>query len=150
MPAGDTVRLTLGGDGERLAELEPAAGDARRSLADKNLTGCRCLLEPRGDVHGIAARERAADTRAPHHELARVHADAQAQSVSEQLLESAAHGESGSQGALRMILEGRRRSEGSHHGVAGELLDRAAGGTDLVRHGLVEAVQKRACVFGVA
>ena len=39
-------------------ELEPAEGEALRAGADQDLVGLRGLLEPRGDVDGLARRER--------------------------------------------------------------------------------------------
>ena len=48
------------------------------------------------------------------------------------------------QGPLGVVLERARGAEHCHHGVAGELLDRAAGELDLLCHRVVEAVEQRA------
>jgi hypothetical protein len=48
------------------------------------------------------------------------------------------------EGALGVVLVGGRSSEGRHDCVAGELLHRAPRRSDLRRHGVVEAVEKRA------
>ena len=48
-----------------------------------------------------------------------------------------------------MILERSRCAEGRHHGVADELLDRAAGVLDLDRHGVVEAVEQGTRALGI-
>ena len=64
--------------------------------------------------------------------------------IAEQLLEPPLHRQRGVQRALCVILLRGRRTEGRHHGIADELLDRAAGAGDLGRHRVVEAVQQGA------
>jgi hypothetical protein len=65
------------------------------------------------------------------HDLAGVDADPERQT----LLQPALHREGSVQGTLRVVLERLGCTESGHHGVPCELLDRPAGGPDLVRHG---------------
>src|SRR6266511_247536 len=51
--------------------------------------------------------------------------------------------------ALGMILLSHGHAEGGHHRVPGKLLDCSAGGLDLRRHGLVEAIENGASVLRI-
>ena len=115
----------------RLPELERAAHGGDRSLADEDLARLGGLLEPRGDVDGVAADERAALARPAGDHLACVHSDAERQLVPEDGLEPPLHRQRGVQRALGVVLERLRRSEGSHHRIPGELLDGSSGALDL-------------------
>ena len=109
--------------------------------ADDDRAGLGGLLEPRGDVHGVAGDERASLPCAAGHDLARVDADPQAEPVSEQLPEAPLHRERRVEGALRVILVRLGNAEHGHDRVARELLDRAARVTDLLGHRVVEALE---------
>ena len=53
------------------------------------------------------------------------------------------------QRALCVVLERGRRTERRHHGIAGELLERAAGQPHFLRHRLVEAVEQEPRALGI-
>src|SRR5262249_44831360 len=55
-----SARLALRLHGARLAELERLSDERGRTLADEDLARGRRLLEPSGDVHGIAGCKRTA------------------------------------------------------------------------------------------
>ena len=61
----------------RLAELERSPHGGDRSLAGEDLAWLGGLLQPRSDVDGVAADERAALARPSRDHLARVHSDAE-------------------------------------------------------------------------
>ena len=132
-------------DGARLAEFERAARGRDRALTDENLAGLRRLFQSRGDVHRVAADERAAGTRRPRNHLAGVHADPQG----EPALDLPLHRKGSVECAFGVILERLWGSEGGHHGIAGELLDRPAGSRDLLGHRVVEPLQPSAGPFGI-
>ena len=116
-------------------ELDAALDEARRAGADEDLAGLRLLLEPCGDVHRLARRER----RVPlllGDDLARLDADAGLEVERPHPLE---RGEPGADGALGVVLVRERDPEGGHDGVAGELLHRAAVRDDAVRDLVEEA-----------
>ena len=85
------------------------------------------LLEPGGDVDGVAGDERAAFARAAGDDLARVDADPKLERPVEERLEPALHRERGVQRPLGVVLVRLGDAEDGHDRVAGELLDRAAG-----------------------
>ena len=66
-----------------------------------------------------------------------------------ELLDAVERRERGADGALGVVLVRERDAEGGHHGVAGELLDRAAVRDDAVRDLLEEAVDAPADDLGV-
>ncbi len=105
-------REGLGGD---RAAHEPA-----HFRADEHGTRRGRLLEPGGDVDGVAGDERLAGA---GHDFARVHADPAVEAVPG---EGAADLGGGAKGPERVVLVQLRDPEDGHHGVAGELLDRAA------------------------
>ena len=137
----DAVRLALRLDRARSRELERARGRRDRSLAGEHLARLGRLLQPIGDVHGVARDERAALPRRADDDVARVDADAHLELAGEQLAHPLLHRERRMQRALGVILERGRRAEHRHHRVAGELLDRAAGALDLLAHRVVEALE---------
>ena len=125
---GTGSRLPLASIGVVRLEHDLPLGRAERRLADEHAVDRRGRLQPRGGVDDVArdhalTRER---LRAERDErLAGVDADADVQ-VLAALGDRVAHGERGAHGALGVVLVRRRRAEHRHHGVADELLDRAA------------------------
>jgi len=144
-PSGLPLRL----DGHRLPELEGAASREHGALAGEDLAGRGGLLEPRTDVHGVAADERAAFTRKADDHFSRVHPDPQSRTVAEQLAQPMLHRKCRMQRALRMVLLRRRRPERGHNGVSHELLDRPANTLDLSGHRFVEAVEQGPRPLGI-
>jgi hypothetical protein len=148
-PARDASRLALCLDGHRFRELERTSCRRDRSLADQDLTGCRCLLEPGGDVDGIPSDERAALTGPADHHFAGVDTDAERKPTTEDLREPRLHRQRRMQGALGVVLVGCGSAKGGHDRVPGELLDRPAGTLDLDSHRSVEAVEQHANALGI-
>lgn len=124
-----------------LGELECAAGRSDRALAHQDLSGAGSLLEAGSDVDGVACHERASFARAADHDVAGVHADPEDELLAEHRFELPAHGQRGMQGSLGMVLVCGGRAEGRHDRVSGKLLDRTSGSHDLLRHGLIEALE---------
>ena len=114
----------------QVAELERAPGRLRSSLAHDDLAGVRSLLESRAHVHGVAGDERAVRVGVDDH-LAGVHADSQRERRVE-LGETLAHCERRVKRTFGVVLQRCGSAERRHHGVAGELLDRAADPLDLL------------------
>lgn len=85
--------------------------------------------------------ERASFARAADHDVAGVHADPEDELLAEHRFELPAHGQRGMQGSLGMVLVCGGRAEGRHDRVSGKLLDRTSGSHDLLRHGLIEALE---------
>ena len=100
---------------------EAARGETVCGRADEDLARPRRLLEPRGEVHGLARRERRLGV--VDDDLARLDADAR---LELELVDGLAHRERGARRPLRVVLVRLRNAERGHHGVAGELLDDAA------------------------
>ena len=130
-------------------EFEGASRHGDRAGADEDLSRRRTLLQPGTDVDGVACDEGTALARPADDDVAGVDADAHREPVAEDVAQPSLHTERGMQGPLGVVLERRRRTEDRHHGVAGELLDGAAGSLDLVGHRLVEAVEQCARSFSV-
>ena len=149
--ADDAAVLALRLDASRLAELERAAHERRRALADQDLARRRRLLEPSCDVDGVAGDERAALARPADDDLAGVDADAQRRARRRRASAGDGASQARVQRALGVILERGGRAERRHHCIAGELLHRPARALDLGRHRVVEAIeQSRACARGPA
>jgi hypothetical protein len=144
-PARHALRLALRLDRARVAELEGGARSRDRALARQDLTRLRRLLQAGRDVDGVTADEGAALAGRACHDLAGIDAHPQCES----LLQAALHRERRVQRALRVVLERLRRAKRGHHGVPRELLDRPAGAPDLLRHGVVEALQPQTGALGV-
>ena len=99
----------------------PAA--SRRTAGPSTISpGAGGLLEARGDVHGLAGRERGRRG-VVDDDLAGLDADARLEA---QRVHFVHHGERRAQRALGVVLVRARHAERRHHRVAGELLDRAA------------------------
>ena len=110
--------------------LDGTANQVERRLADQHLSGRRSLLEPRGDVDGVAGREALVRAR---HDLAGHDPDA---ALEAELGERVSHLDRRSDGAERVVLVHDRHAEHGHHGVADELLDGAAVALDDPLHAL--------------
>ncbi len=109
-------------------EREPVCGRTDQQLA--RLGG---LLQPRGDVDGLAGGEgRVAVVR---DDLARLDPDPR---LELELVHAVQDGQRGADRALGVVLVRLRDPEGRHDGVAGELLDDAAVRGDAVRDVLEE------------
>ena len=139
----DALGLAFRLQRDRLVELEGTSGRGHRALAGEDRAGLSCLLEASCDVHGVAARERAAFARRSDDDVAGVEADPQRKSAFEELSQPALHGECSVQRALGVVFQRSRRAERRHNRVAGELLDRPARALDLLGHCVVEAVEDR-------
>ena len=144
LPAANALGLSLRLDRLCIAELERASRRGDGPLAGEDHPGLRRLFEPRRDVDGVAADERAARARDPGDHLARVHPDAEPETLLLPL-----HGERGMQCSLGVVLKRLRRTEGGHDRVAGKLLDGPAGRLDLRGHRVVEALEPRARALGI-
>ena len=116
-------RLGLSLQGKWLDRLEEngIANEQPRLGADEDLTGSCRLLEPGGDVDGVARDE--CLTLAADDDLARVDADARLEPV---LGDRLAHLRCGADRTQRVVLVRDRDPEDRHDRVADELLDRAA------------------------
>ena len=79
----------------------------------------------------------------PDDDLARLDADPEREHAVEVGSEPALHRERRVQRPLGVVLVRLGNAEDRHHRVARELLDRAAGAADLVRHRVVEPLQQR-------
>ena len=150
--AADELRLQIAGHGRRSRdELEQPEGRQRRLLArldglhadgvadelerrraEHDRAGRRRLLDPLGDVDGIARDEASVPGIADVH-VARVDSDAQLEPEAVLALDRFAEGghgcagvDGGPDGAQRVVLVRDRYAEDGHHRVADELLDRAA------------------------
>src|SRR5581483_2066831 len=128
-------RLGLPLDLQRLDALgvDRAMDQLVRTLAEQHLAGTRGLLEPRGDVDGVAGDERLAARRVSRHDFARVDADAQRDPPSELSLEPLVqrrqprlHLDRGATRPQRVVLVRLGYAEHGEDRVADELLDRAA------------------------
>ena len=151
-PGGERLPLQIS-LAERLGLEDPARREVR-ALARDDLAGLRRLLQSRGDVHHVAddvARDQ--ELVAPHARdgLAGVDADPDGEpdavplgELVVQLRQALLHLERRSQGALRVVLTGRRDPEDRHDGVADELLDDAAPALDHRRHRREVLGQERA------
>jgi hypothetical protein len=134
--------LPLRVEREWRSELEGAAHCLGGSGTDDGRPGLGCLLEPRGDVDRIAGDEGAAVAGLPGDDLAGVHADAKLEPALEHDSQALVHRERGVQGPLGVVLQRLGHAEHSHDRVARELLDRPTGTSDLVGHGVVEALEQ--------
>ena len=114
---GGALALELELDG---LDLHRVPDELLRFLPDQDLAGLRGLLEPRRDVDGVARDERVA---LAGHDLARVHADPRPQPDRR---DGRPQLDRGANRPERVVLVRLRDAEDRHHGVADELLDRAA------------------------
>ena len=99
----------------------------------EDLAGAGLLLQPRGDVDGLAGRERRVGV--VRHDLARLEANA---GLEAELAHRVDDREGRPDAALGVVLVRLRDAERGHDGVAGELLDDAAVRDDAVRDAVEE------------
>ena len=104
-----------------------------RRRPEQHLTGAGRLLQSSRDVHRVAGHESLADTLIASHDLAGVHADADADvdavvgaEFLVQSIERPLHALGRSHGAERVVLVQPRDPEDGHDGVADVLLHHAA------------------------
>ena len=141
--------LALRGDRLGIRELKGRARGGCGPLSDEDLPRGCALPEPRCDVHGVARDEGASPAGHPDHDLARVDADPELELVAEQVAKPGAHRDGRVERSLGVVLVGDRHAVHRQHGVSCELLDRASGGLDLLRHCVVETVEQESRVLGV-
>ena len=117
-PRPDLAVEPLQLDRPDVLDLDTAERQPVRARAQQHLPRVGGLLEPRGDVDGLAGREgRVAVVR---DDLARLDPDPR---LELQLVHAVQDGQRGANRALGVVLVRLRDPEGGHHGVAGELLD---------------------------
>ena len=153
----DFDRLRLSARGRRLdgGVLDGMARRAMRPRADQDRARRRCRLDSRRRVHHVAHRERLAGRRLLGADERLSGRDADPDLEGEpgvggvQVGDCRPHGEGGAQRALRIVLVADRGSEERDHGVADELLDRAAEPLELVPQAAVVRQQSRADVLGI-
>ena len=138
----DDPEQTVGGDGLGLPlererfdgfRLDRVADEAIRLVADQDLARVGGGLEPGGRVHGVAGDAAEVGRIGTHEDLAGVHADPAGEpdavvalELVVEVLERRAHVDGGADRSERVVLVELRDAEHGHHGVADELLDRAA------------------------
>jgi hypothetical protein len=155
-PERKGLRLALHRDGLQSLPLEHALGSPVRLLGDRHPVHRRDPLQPRGRVHDVAGHQPLAELRPRlerHHRLARV--DSHARLKRErgicrvQLLDRLQQAETRPHGPLGVVLVRDRRAEHRHHGVADELLHRAAEPLELLPQPPVIRPDPRPHVLGI-
>ena len=116
-------RLVAALDLERAGalDLDGARGEPSRALPEQNLSRLRRLLQPHGEVHGLAGREGRLGILDDH--LARLDTDPDSEPERLDLRHDL---ERGSERPLCVVLVRDRHAERGHHRVARELLDGAS------------------------
>ena len=151
LPRVDRLGLALRLHGLGLAVVDRVAGRAPRRLADEDAVDRRVRLEPRSGVDDVA-RDHALALLRPRAErderLARVDADTELE-LGLLVEDPVADGERRADGALGVVLVRDRGAEDRHHGVADELLDRAAEALELVAEPSVVRAEQRAHLLGI-
>ena len=146
LPGLDGLRLAFRLHGLGLAVVDRVARRAPRRLADEDAVD-RCVrLEPGGGVDDVPGHHALAllGPRAKRDErLPGVDADAELE-LGLLVEDPVADRERGADGALRVVLVRHRRAEHGHHGVADELLHRAAEALELVPQAGVVRTEQRA------
>ena len=139
LPHHDRLALPFCGDRLRLAVVDHVARRAIGCLRDEDAVDGGGRLEARRRVDHVARSHALALGRAGaerDQRLARGHRDPDLEVEHRiglvQLADRVADRERGADGPLRVVLVSDRRSEERHHGVADELLDRAAVALDLL------------------
>ncbi len=148
--------MPLASTGVRLAVLDRSLSRPIRRLVDEDAVGGRRGLQPRSGVDHVAGGHSLTLLRAciepdeclaggdphPNVKLPRVVALVQ-------LGDPLSDGQRSADGALGIVLAGGRRAKDGHHGVADELLHRAAVALELEADALVVAGEDRSDVLGV-
>ena len=134
---GDRLCLSLECERLDLLHLDRVAHERERRRAEQDLAGLRRLLEPGGDVDGVARRQPLLG--ACDH-LAGVDADP---SLDVELGKRIAHLRRRTHRPQRVVLVRDRHAEHGHHGVSDELLHRAAVRLDNSLHPLEVPRQQR-------
>ncbi len=129
--------LALRVDGDRLAG-HGVPDEPPRVRADQYLACRSALLEPGGDVDGVAGDQR---VDLPGHHLARVDADPRGEA---ERRHRSAHLPGGPHRPQRIVLVRHRHAEHRHHRVTHELLHRAAVALEDHAHPFVVRAHRRA------
>ena len=155
-PCADRLRLALGGDRVDLLVVDHPLGGPVRRLPDQHAAGWRGCLQARTGVdhvtrdHPLALGRRGVER---HQRLARVDADAdlelERRGCLVELGDRVLDRERRTDRTLRIVLVHDRSPEHGDHGVADELLDRAAEVLELVAEPCVVGREHRADVLGV-
>ena len=144
--AADTATSRHAGTGSRLPfrverldgfRLDRVAGQSHVDSPSRISPGCGGLLEPSGDVDGVARRE---PLLGAGDDLAAADADP---ALDAELGQGRPHLGRRAERAQRVVLVHRRHAEDGHHRVADELLDGAAVALDDRRHALEVAGEQR-------
>ena len=109
-------------------ELDTPTDETRRAGADEDLPRLGALLQPRGEVDGLARGEGRRGVVGD--DLAGLDSDA---GLEAQLANALERRQRGTDRALGVVLVRERHAEGRHDGVPGELLDGSAVRDDAVR-----------------
>ena len=144
---GKRLALALGGEGLDRLDRHCVADEPICRLADQHLSGRRRLLEPGGDVHRVARRERAPAGDVARHDFAGVDARPNLDpdtpvplELDVQDREGISHLGSRANGPKGVVLVENRDPERGHDRVAHELLERPAVSLDHLR-GLAEVAR---------
>ena len=142
-PRGDPFGLALQGERIDRFRLDDVADQPIRVVPDEDPAGRGVLLEPGGDVDGVARDERLPRRRVPGDDLAGVHADAHLDrdaAIAPELLvqcgQPFAHLDRRAHGPQRVVLVELGDPEHRHHGVPDVLLDGPAVTLDRPAHRL--------------
>ena len=140
---GDALRLPLQLERLDLLDVDVVAYEAVGEVSEQDLLRARSLLEPRGDVHGVARHEPLARGGIARDDLAGVHAGPDGQTNAPVPLELVVQHRLGPlhvrgcpHGAERVVLVHRRKPEHGHDRVPDELLDDTAVPLELGAHGV--------------
>ena len=139
----DGLGLSLELEGRDRLDLDRVLHERERRLSEQHLAGVRSLLQPGGHVDRVTGRE---PLLRPRHHLARHHSDPPLQPESR---ERVPHLDRCPHRPQRIVLVHDRHTEDGHHGVADELLDRAAVMLDDRLHPLEVAREQRARPLGI-
>jgi len=149
-------RLALDRDRLELLVLDRVLGRVERLLTHDESSDRRRLLDPGGGIDDVPRHEALALGRPRserHNRLAcvdrRAYGEPEPRLCLVQLLDRLEDAQPGAHGTLGIVLVGDGRAEGSHDGVADELLDRAPEVLDRLLHARVVGVEPRPDVLGI-
>ena len=137
------LRLPLQLQRRHRLDLDHLTHQLQRRRTDQHLTGLRRLLQPRSHVHRVP---RSQPLLRPRHHLAGVHTDP---APNREFRQRIAHLDRRPAGPQRVVLMRRRHPEDRHHGIADELLHRAAVGLDDCLHPLEVAGEQDPQCLGI-